>query len=117
MLLLQTDFLKHIRDEAAFIAVETKDLSFSDLEESIILQKALLRSLEVIGEATKRIDFSLRQKYPQVDWKAMAGTRDKLIHDYFSFDVKLVYDICKTDIPELFIEIENIIAIEESTNL
>ena len=47
----------------------------------------------------------------------MAGTRDKLVHDYFSVDLKLVYDTCKTDIPDLLIGIENIIAIEENTNL
>jgi uncharacterized protein with HEPN domain len=72
MLLSQTDFLKHIREEAAFIAAQITDITLNDLEQNLVLQKALLRSLEVIGEATKHLDFSFRQKYPHIDWKAMA---------------------------------------------
>ena len=104
MLLSQNNFLKHIREEATFIISQTADLTLNDLEQTLILQKALLRSLKVIGEATKLLDSSFRQKYPYIDWKAMAGTRDKLIHDYFNVDIDLVYDICKTNIPALLID-------------
>jgi uncharacterized protein with HEPN domain len=60
MLLSQTDFLKHIREEAAFITAQTTDITVNELEQNLVLQKALLRSLEVIGDVTKHLDFSFR---------------------------------------------------------
>jgi uncharacterized protein with HEPN domain len=61
MLLSQTDFLKHIREESAFVTAQTADITLNDLEQNLVLQKALLRSLEVIGEATKHLDTLFRQ--------------------------------------------------------
>jgi uncharacterized protein with HEPN domain len=54
------------------------------------LKRAFVRSIEVIGEATRNIPIETRQKYPQVDWKAMAGMRDRLIHGYFGIDYDIV---------------------------
>jgi uncharacterized protein with HEPN domain len=65
---------------------------------------------------TKRLDAVFRKKYPHIDWKAMAGTRDKLVHDYFAVDLELMYDICKTNIPELLVEINKIINTEDNAN-
>jgi uncharacterized protein with HEPN domain len=76
MLLSQIDFLKHIREEAAFITAQTIDITLNDLEQNLVLQKALLRSLEVIGEATKHLDSSFRSNHPNIDWKAMGQVRE-----------------------------------------
>lgn len=65
------------------------------------LSKAFCRSLEIIGEASKNVRTELKTKYPLVDWKRMAGIRDKIIHDYFSVDHQIIWDTIKTDIPEL----------------
>lgn len=66
-----------------------------------VLKKAFIRSIEVIGEASKHIPHNIRKKYPKIEWKAIAGTRDKLIHDYFGVDYDLVWDIIINKIPLL----------------
>jgi len=72
-------FLSHIFDEVKYIIKETKDLNFNDLMSNETLKKALIRSLEIIGEATKNISGGFREKHPDIEWKEMAGLRDKLI--------------------------------------
>jgi uncharacterized protein with HEPN domain len=60
-----------------------------------------VRSLEVIGEAVKRLPAELRERHRDSDWRAIAGTRDKLIHDYFDIDYEIVLDIVFSEIPQL----------------
>jgi uncharacterized protein with HEPN domain len=62
---------------------------------------AVIRSLEVLGEATKRIPASFRQKHPDIPWSKMAGMRDVLIHDYMGVDLKTVWKVVKERLPEL----------------
>jgi uncharacterized protein with HEPN domain len=62
---------------------------------------ALVRSLEIIGEVAKKIDEEFKLDYPHIEWKKMAGTRDKLIHHYFGIDYDIVFDIVENKIPDL----------------
>ena len=62
---------------------------------------AVVRKLEIIGEATKNVPEEIRQKYPQVPWRQMAGMRDRIIHAYFAVDYAVVWDTLKVDIPPL----------------
>ena len=78
------------------------------------LSKALVRSLEIIGEATKKIEPDLKQAYPHIDWKDMAQMRDRLIHHYFGIDYEIVYSTITSDIPDLLNELQRIINIEEN---
>lgn len=114
MSLSQLDFFRHIADEVSFILEQTKNKTQQDFLNDIVLQKAVVRSLEIIGEASKRISVDFKYQYPQVDWKEMAGTRDKLIHHYFGVDYDIVWDIIINELPELQGEIERIIKIESS---
>lgn len=57
------------------------------------LRRAFVRSLEVIGEAAKKVPDDVRATYPAVEWRAMAGMRDRLIHNYFGVDLELVWDV------------------------
>ena len=69
---------------------------------------AVVRKLEIIGEAAKNVPEEIRQKYPQVPWRQMAGMRDRIIHAYFAVDYAVVWDTLKVDIPPLQPIIEQI---------
>ncbi|MBI4824678.1 MAG: DUF86 domain-containing protein [Nitrospirae bacterium] len=94
-------FVKHIIDEINYIIKETKDLDYATLTGNETLKRAVVRSLEIIGEATKNLSPEFKEKYPDVEWKEMAGLRDKLIHFYFGVDWDTVWDVIKNKIPEL----------------
>jgi len=71
-------------------------------------QSAIVRQIEIIGEAVKNIPDSFRDKYPEVPWKKAAGMRDLIIHTYFSVDLDTVWRVIKTDIPILKVQIQKI---------
>ena len=66
-----------------------------------LVQDGVIRQLEIIGEATKRLSNAVRVDYPSIPWQDMAGMRDKLIHDYFGVDMEAVWLTAKDDIPVL----------------
>ena len=70
---------------------------------------AVVQKLEIIGEAAKNVPEEIRQKYPQVPWRQMAGMRDRIIHAYFAVDYAVVWDTLKVDIPSLQPIIERIL--------
>lgn len=72
-------FIKHILDEIGFLKTQSRNLEFEDLMKNEILKRAFPRSIEIIGEATKNISDPLKEKYPEIEWKKIAGMRDKLI--------------------------------------
>ena len=116
MSLSTIEFLKHILDEVHFLMNESKNLEFDEFVNDEIRIRAFTRSLEIIGEAVKKLPDDLRVKYPLVDWKDIAGMRDVLIHAYFGIDYDLVWDAVKNEIPSLKIHIDKIIEIESNSN-
>ena len=103
------EYLKHILDEAEYIIAESKGLEKKIFFKDETLKRAFVRSIEIIGEAVKRVPEDFRQKHSAVDWRAIAGTRDKLIHDYFGIDYDIVWDIVVNEIPELRTNIKKIL--------
>ena len=94
-------YLLHIRDAIRHIVEYTaagKESFFADRK----TQDAVVRNLEIIGEATKRVSLSLKTAHPDIAWKPIAGMRDKLIHDYFGVNVQLVWDVLDRDLPVLY---------------
>jgi uncharacterized protein with HEPN domain len=103
------EYLRHILDETDFLIEQTSGLSADTFLGSTVLKRAFVRSLEVIGEATKHLPPHIRQKYPDVDWREMAGMRDQLIHGYINIDHEIVWNVVVNDIPALRRQLQQII--------
>lgn len=102
-------FIRHILDEIDFLIDSSEGLEYQGLIKDEILKRASVRSLEVIGEATKNISSESRQKYPDIEWRELTGLRDKLVHKYFGVQWEIVWDVVKNKIPKLKGRLEGIL--------
>ncbi|MDI6807725.1 MAG: DUF86 domain-containing protein [Candidatus Eisenbacteria bacterium] len=101
-------FVKHILEEVDFILEKSKNLEYEVLLRDETLKRAFLRSLEVIGEAAKNVSPDFAKTHSEIEWRALAGLRDKLIHQYFGVKLDIVWDVIKNKLPRLKEQIENI---------
>ena len=104
------EFLRHILAEATYLEATSATLTREQFLNDETVQRAFVRSLEIIGEATKRIPKDVRAQHPTIEWRAMAGMRDRLIHEYFGVDLDLVWDVVQHKIPPLRAHLAPIIA-------
>ncbi|NPU99814.1 MAG: DUF86 domain-containing protein [Brevinematales bacterium] len=102
-------FLRHILTEAEVLERNSVNLGYDSFIKNEILCRAFIRSPEIIGEAVKNIPDDIKGKYPEVEWKKLAGMRDKLIHHYFGIDYEMIWDAINRKIPQLKIQVESII--------
>ena len=103
------DFLGDINEAMNLIGLYTKELAYREFLEDRKAQDAIVRNLEVIGEASKNITAVFKAKYPDVPWRKLAGLRDKLIHFYFGIDYKIVWSIAKKELPKLRKQVKEIL--------
>jgi len=93
------DYLTHILIECEYIKNALKDEDFDKFIVDETLKRAIVRSLEIIGEATKQITADLKYRWNNIKWRNIAGMRDKLIHDYIGVNYSIVWDVAKIKFP------------------
>lgn len=107
------DFLHDILDAINDVESFIDDLSYTEFVNDRKTLNAVIRSIEVIGEATKNIPDRIKADYKDLPWKLMSGMRDKLIHGYFGVDTKTLYKAAKDDIPPLKASIQKMLKEQE----
>lgn len=114
MKLDETVYLQHILDAITRAETYLQNIDEAAFTKNFLVQDGIIRQLEIIGEATKRLSNKLRNRYPAILWDDIAGMRDKLIHDYFGVDIDKVWLTAIEDLPTLKEEIAKIM-VELST--
>ena len=99
-------YVQHIFDEIDFLLNESIKLDYDTFIESEIYTRAFSRSLEIIGEAVKSLSSGFKELHPEIEWKKIAGMRDKLIHEYFRVDYEIMWDVIKNKLPNIKNNIE-----------
>ncbi len=94
-------YIEHILGCINNILDYTKGLTVNDFSENQMIQDAVIRNFEIIGEASKKVSVQFKETYSEVPWRAMSGMRDKLIHDYIGVDVIVIWKTIEEDLPFL----------------
>ena len=100
------DIVNYADDAMQFVV----DMDFVTFEQDKRTHYAVIRALEIVGEATKNIPPEIRDRYPTIPWRLMAGMRDKLVHDYIGADLKKVFETVLTDLPGIKTAIAQVLA-------
>ncbi len=110
----EIEYLRHIREEAEYLAQIGRSVEKERFIKDETLKRAAVRSIEIIGEATKQLSDALRERYSEVQWRSMARMRDRLIHGYFSVDYAIIWDVVRNEAAKLQSDIEKILETETS---
>ena len=103
------DFLYDIQEAVRRIKIYTHKMTYDEFIADTRTQDAVIRNIEIIGEATKKLSVELRTQYSDVPWKEMAGARDRLIHNYFGVDIEVVWKISIDELSILTLQITEIL--------
>lgn len=107
------NYLQHINDEVQYLHTVTTGLDKTDFLANDTLKRAVVRSLEIIGEAVKQLPPASRNEHPEIPWRSIARMRDRLIHHYFGIDYDIVWDILMTQLEPLSHAIKHMLAKNE----
>lgn len=102
-------YLQHILDALLRILEYTSLGGWETFRSDKKSQDAVVRNLEIIGEAVKHLSNPLRERMQDIPWKKIAGMRDELIHEYFGVDMGIVWKVIENEIPKLKVKIEQLL--------
>ena len=109
MLSPDLELVRQIADEIDVINKLLKSKTFDEVINDIFLKRTLIKCLDVIGEASKKISEEFKSSHPDISWRSIIDTRNKIIHDYSGIDYDIIRSIVNSDIPELEFQIKNIL--------
>jgi uncharacterized protein with HEPN domain len=95
------DYIDDILDAMQKAEILVEGISVTEFEADFRINFAVMRALEIIGEATKHVPETVRDQYPDIPWKGMAGMRDRIIHGYDDVDLTIVWNVVQNDIPRI----------------
>jgi uncharacterized protein with HEPN domain len=107
------EYIHHILDEIDYILSQISDTNFDSFLKDATLKRAFVRSLEIIGEASKKLTEDIKSMQPSIEWRKVSGMRDRLIHDYFGVDYTIVWDVATTKLPDLRVKLQALLETTE----
>jgi len=112
------EYLQHILDAIDRASKYTADIDFAAFEQDTRTQDAVIRTIEIIGEAankTRSADPDFAALYSDIPWDVMYGMRNRIVHDYFEVDLEVVWQTVKQDLPQLRLQITDLLQVTRST--
>lgn len=103
------ELIRHIYSELLFCKESIKQVSEDSFYKNEILKRAVVRSIEIIGEASKKLNPDFKMEHVHIPWKKMAGMRDVLVHDYMGVDYELVWEVVSRHLPEMESAIQDLL--------
>jgi uncharacterized protein with HEPN domain len=103
------EYIRHMLDEIDYILSRISDTDYESFVRDETLKRAFVRSIEIIGEASKKLPEDIKAMQPDVAWRKVSGMRDRLVHDYFGVDYMIVWDVASNKMPDLRIKLQTLL--------
>ena len=109
MSLSPPEYIRHMLDEIDYILNWISDMDYETFVKDETLKRAFVRSIEIIGEASKKLPDDIKAMQSDIEWRKVTGMRDRLIHDYFGVDYTIVWDVAANKLPDLRGKLQNLL--------
>ena len=109
MSLSPPEYIRHILDEIDYILSRISDMDYESFVRDETFKRAFVRSIEVIGETSKKLPDDIKAMQSDIEWRKVSGMRDRLIHDYFGVDYTIVWDVVLNKLPDLRLKFHDLL--------